>query len=159
MNTKFISTESFPSTAKFGLGALAFVYACWIAVMLAIFTVPQLSFLGVFGFTLLLLIWFPWWMFRNWADFVADLSSTYATLTMFIVIEVGATFYFRWDGAFIWHVLVQLGLSDSPNVRPVGFAEFALDMVLYYSVYPLWRLSKAFWAHHLSKVRYSGDAN
>ena len=120
------------------------IYAIWISTIVAILTIPSLSFLGVLAGALVLFVWLPYWARVNWSIVADDLSATYATIIVSLILIVLLGLQFRYDVSSIGYRLVQSGWLEPREMGRLNWIEFVVHMSVFYSVYPAWR-----WFHRV----------
>ncbi|MCP5557937.1 MAG: hypothetical protein H7A55_09320 [Verrucomicrobiaceae bacterium] len=115
------------------------IYTVWIGSIVAIFTIPSLSFLGVLAAALVLFVWLPYWARMNWSFVVEDMPATYATIIVSVILMVLLGFIFRYDAKTIGWRLVQSGWLEPRELGWLNFFEFVLHMGVFFSISPTWR--------------------
>jgi hypothetical protein len=128
------------SAQRPGRGSLIIVYSIWIGIIAAIASIPELAFLGIVAFVLLLLIWMPYWAYRNWSSITEDLGATYAT----IVVTVIATFllgaYVKSGAEPLVHLLVSSGIMDkNDQVVHGNWIEYVAGQICLFTLFLLWQ--------------------
>jgi hypothetical protein len=131
---------------------LLVVYAIWISAIVAIITIPSLSFLGVLAGALVLFVWLPYWARVNWSIVADDLPATYATIAASLILIVLLGFVFRYDASSIGYRLVQSGWLEPREIGRLNWIEFIIHMGVFYSIYPAWRWFRRVFARTPSKA-------
>lgn len=121
------------------------IYAIWLGALIAILTIPSLSFLGVLAGVLVLLVWLPCWAWVNWCLVTDHLPATYASVAVSLIVIVLLGLQLHLDVGSIGYRLVQSGWLEPREVGRLNWLEFILHLGVFYSLYPLWRwLRRAF---------------
>ncbi len=128
------------------------IYAIWISAIVAILTIPSLTFLGVLAGALVLFVWLPYWARSNWSIVTEDLPATYATITVSLILIVLLGLMFRYDASSIGYRLVQSGWLEPRETGRLNWIEFIVHMSVFYSVYPAWRWFRRAFARPPSKA-------
>jgi|GEM_PF-5934395 len=131
------------------------IYAVWIGSIIAIFTIPSLSFLGVLAAALVLFVWLPYWARTNWSFVVEDMPATYATIIVSVILMVLLGFIFRYDANTIGFRLVQSGWLEPRELGRLNGIEFVLHMGVFFSIYPTGRWLRRVFARTPSKSEAS----
>ena len=130
------------------LSMLLGIYTVWISAIVAIITMPSLSFLGVLAAALLLFVWLPYWARVNWTFVVNDLSATYATITVSLILLVLLGLMIHYSGESIHFRLVESGWSP----WLLNCIEWFSYVVVIVGIGPTWRWFRRAFTRTPSKV-------
>ena len=136
-------SQSFSKTRLVG------VYLVWLVALFALFTRPELSRWGVAGFALLLLIWLPFWAWRNWTLVAEDPPATAATVCVALLHLSLLGWHLQTGDAGMGALLEALGFERPFKPQAESRLSFLLIVLAVHATPPLWRLLKAGWARLL----------
>jgi hypothetical protein len=131
------TARSLPSRPR--LGVVLLVYVLWLGTIAAIATRAELEPFSGIAIMLSLFVCLPYWAYKNWADVVADLPATYATLMVAALLMVLFCIQLNWDVSSLRYRAVQSGLMQPKETWRLDALEYAVYLIVFFNIPPLWR--------------------